>query len=164
MAKLAREKGRGDLLRFSYDALTDEEIDEKIVSCLTESKRPNQYNYRWKDEDLALRNYAIWRLLYKQGKSRVDTMRNLVSRWGIHQSTAYEYIKIAENEVNATYDETIDEMRSKSLEKAQKLYDYAIEHGQTKVALSALDMINKLKGMYTENKTVTVNDIRFEFD
>lgn len=153
------------ILRFSYDALTDEEIDKKICKCIKDAKSEKcNYNYRWSDEDMALRNYCIWKLLYRSGKSRVDTMRNLVSRWGIHQSTAYDYIKIAENEVNATYDETIEEMRSKSLEKAQKLYDYAIEHGQTKVALSALDMINKLKGMYTENKTVTVNDIRFEFD
>lgn len=164
MAQLAKDKGRGNFLRFSYDALTDEEIDAKIVSCLTEQKRPNQYNYRWKDEDLALRNYAVWRLLYKQGKSRIDTVRNLVGRWGITQKTAYEYIKVAENEVNATYDETTEEMRAKSLEKAQKLYDMAIEQNQPKVAMQALDMINKLKGMYTENKTVTVNDIRFEFD
>lgn len=163
MAQKKHENER--ILRFSYDALTDDEIDAKICKCIEDSKSEKcNYNYRWSDEDMALRNYAIWKLLYKQGKSRVDTMRNLVGRWGIHQSTAYDYIKIAENEVNLTYDETVDEMRSKSLEKAQKLYDYAVEHGQTKVALQALDMINKLKGMYTENKTVTVNDIRFEFD
>lgn len=163
MAQKKHENER--VLRFSYDALTDDEIDAKICKCIADSKSEKcNYNYRWSDEDMALRNYAIWKLLYKQGKSRVDTMRNLVGRWGIHQSTAYDYIKIAENEVNLTYDETVDEMRSKSLEKAQKLYDYSVEHGQTKVALQALDMINKLKGMYTENKTVTVNDIRFEFD
>lgn len=153
------------ILRFSYDALTDDEIDAKICKCIEDAKSEKcNYNYRWSDEDLALRNYAIWRLLYRNGKSRVDTMRNLVSRWGIHQSTAYDYIKIAENEVNATYDETTEEMRAKSLEKAQKLYDMAISQNQPKVAMQALDMINKLKGMYTENKTVTVNDIRFEFD
>ena len=153
------------ILRFSYDALTEDEIDAKICKCIEDAKSEKcNYNYRWSDEDLALRNYAIWRLLYRNGKSRVDTMRNLVSRWGIHQSTAYDYIKIAENEVNATYDETTEEMRAKSLEKAQKLYDMAISQNQPKVAMQALDMINKLKGMYTENKTVTVNDIRFEFD
>lgn len=164
MAYRAR-KNKDEFATFSYDDLTDEEIDLRICGCIKASKEdPHHNNYRWSDEDIALRNYAIWKLLYKQGKSRVDTMRNLKGRWGVHQSTIYEYIKIAENEVNETYNEMKDDYRAKNMEKAQKLYDYAVEHNQPKVALQALDMINKLQGLYTENKTVTVNDIRFEFD
>lgn len=153
------------ILRFSYDALTDDEIDVRICKCIRSAREEDRhYNYKWKDEDLALRNYAIWKMLYKQGKSRVETMRNIVSRWGVAQGTAYEYIKIAEKEVNLSYDETTEEMRSKSMEKAQRLYNMAVENNQPKVAIQALDMINKLNGMYTENKNVTINDIRFEFD
>lgn len=159
---MAKEK---ETVKFLYDALTNEEIDNRICKCLSDAKSEKcNYNYKWHDEDMALRNYAIWKLLYKQGKSRVDTMRDIKQRWGIHQSTAYEYIKIAEKEVNASYDETAEEYRAKNMEKAQKLYNMAIENNQPKVAIQALDMINKLQGLYTENKTVTVNDIRFEFD
>ena len=161
---MAKEK---EPVKFLYDALTDEEIDNRLCKCIDEAKNGKcNYNYRWKDEDLALRNYAIWKLLYKEGRSRADSVRNIKQRWNISQKTAYEYIKVAENEVNETYDETIEQYRSKSMEKAQKLYKMAIDNNQPKVALQALDMINKLQGMYTENvnKTVTVNEIKFDFD
>ena len=119
---------------------------------------------KWSDENIDLRNYAIWKLLYKQGKSRTEVSRVIRSRWGVSEKTAYKYIREAEDAVNATYDETVEELRAKNMEKAQALYDMAIANNQPKVAMQALEILNKLKGLYTENKTITVNDIRFEFD
>ena len=156
-------KDKQDKLRFSYDALTDEEIDGKLVTLIRAIQEKPQ-TVKWNEEAVDLRNYAIWKLLYKQGKSRVDTMRTIKERWGVSQKTAYLYINEAEREVNETYTEMKDDYRSKNMERLQKLYDDAVANGEKKIALAALEQMNKLQGLYTENHQVEVKEIRFEFD
>lgn len=163
MARKKNDEKEQERLRFSFDALTDEEIDLRIVPQIEAIQEDSNKN-KWSDENIDLRNYAIWKLLYKQGKSRTEVSRVIRSRWGVSEKTAYKYIREAEDAVNATYDETVEELRAKNMEKAQALYDMAIANNQPKVAMQALEILNKLKGLYTENKTITVNDIRFEFD
>lgn len=163
MARKKNDEKEQEKLRFSFDALSDEEIDLRILPQVRLIQEANG-SRQWTEENKNLRNYAVWRLLYKQGKSRVATARALVDRWGVSQQTAYEYIRNAENEVNATYDETVEEIRAKNMEKAQTLYDMAMANNQPKVAMQALEILNKLKGLYENKTTLTVNDVRFEFD
>jgi uncharacterized protein YcbK (DUF882 family) len=64
----------------------------------------------------------------------------------------------------ATYTDDLETVRKKQLEKLQEIYDDCLQNNKQKEALQALDQINKLKGLYEEKQTITVNEIKFEFD
>lgn len=167
MAKKKTNREKEDALHyFNYENMTDEEVDSIILPVIADCKARNQKNgkIRWTEPLLLLRNSVVFDLMYKRGYSKRKTLDTLMTRWQIGQQKAYDYINIANAELKKTYEDDIDTIRNQQLEKLQQLYDDAVLHNEKKVALSALDQINKIQGIYDEHKTVTLENITFEFD
>jgi hypothetical protein len=151
---------------YDYAKMTEEEVDAIILPVIQACKDRNQKNgkIRWTEPLLALRNSVVFDLMYKRGYSKRKTIDTLRARWQIGEQKCYDYINIATDALIATYNDDVETVRKKQLEKLQELYDDCMEHNKQKEALMALEQINKLKGLYEEKQTITVNEIKFEFD
>lgn len=151
---------------FNYFNMTDDEVDSIILPIIEDCKNNVQKKgkIKWTEPLLNLRNSVIFDLMFKRGYSKRKTIDTLMFRWQICEQRCYIYINEAMDALKATYQDDIEDVRKKQLEKLQRLYDDAIEHNDRKSALSALDQINKLNGIYNEQKTITIQDIKFEFD
>ena len=151
---------------YNYANMTDEEIDAIIVPIIDACKRGEQKKgkVKWTEPMLALRNSVIFDLMYKRGYSKRKTIDTLRARWQIGEQKCYDYINAATEALIATYTDDIETVRKKQLEKLQEIYDDCMQHNKQKEALMALEQINKLKGLYEEKQTITVNEIKFEFD
>jgi len=151
---------------YNFANMTDEEVDAVIVPVIEDCKRNAQKNGKitWTEPLLALRNSVIFDLMYKRGYSKRKTIDTLRSRWQICEQRCYKYINEATEALVATYTDDLETVRKKQLEKLQEIYDDCMQHNKQKEAIQALDQINKLKGLYEEKQTITVNEIKFEFD
>lgn len=151
---------------YNFANMTDEEVDAIIVPVIEDCKRNAQKNGKitWTEPLLALRNSVIFDLMYKRGYSKRKTIETLRARWQISEQRCYIYINEATEALVATYTDDLETVRKKQLEKLQEIYDDCMQHNKQKEAIQALDQINKLKGLYEEKTTVTVNEIKFDFD
>lgn len=151
---------------YNFANMTDEEVDAIIIPIIQDCKAHNQKNgkIKWTEPLLALRNSVIFNLMYKRGFSKRKTIETLRARWQIGEQKCYDYINAATDALIATYNDDLETVRKKQLEKLQEIYDDCIQHNKQKEAIQALDQINKLKGLYEEKQTITVNEIKFDFD
>lgn len=151
---------------YNYFNMTDEEVDAVIIPVIEDCKKRVQKKgkIRWTEPLLNLRNSVVFDLMFKRGYSKRKTIDTLQARWQISEQRCYEYINIAMDALKSTYQEDVEDIRNKQLEKLQMICDDAIEHNDRKSALSAMEQINKLNGLYEEKKTVTIQDIKFDFD
>lgn len=151
---------------YNFANMTDEEVDAVIVPVIEDCKRNAQKNGKitWTEPLLALRNSVIFDLMYKRGYSKRKTIETLRARWQISEQRCYIYINEATEALVATYTDDLETVRKKQLEKLQEIYDDCMQHNKQKEAIQALDQINKLKGLYEEKQTITVNEIKFDFD
>lgn len=151
---------------YNFANMTDEEVDAVIVPIIEDCKAHKQKNGKitWTEPLLALRNSVIFDLMYKRGYSKRKTIDTLRARWQIGEQKCYDYINAATEALIATYTDDLETVRKKQLEKLQEIYDDCMQHNKQKEAIQALDQINKLKGLYEEKQTITVNEIKFDFD
>lgn len=151
---------------YNFANMTDEEVDAVIIPVIEACKARNQKNgkIRWTEPLLALRNSVLFDLMFKRGYSKAKTIETLQARWQIGMQKCYDYINAAMDALKQTYQDDVEDVRKKQLEKLQRIYDDALEHNKHKEAIMALEQMNKLKGLYEEKQTITVNEIKFEFD
>lgn len=151
---------------YNYANMTEEEVDAIILPVIQACKDKNQKNgkIRWTEPLLALRNSVVFDLMYKRGYSKRKTIDTLRARWQIGMQKCYDYINAATEALVATYNDDLETVRKKQLEKLQEIFDDCMQHNKQKEAIQALDQINKLKGLYEEKQTITVNEIKFDFD
>ena len=151
---------------YNFANMTDEEVDAVLIPVIEDCKAKAQKNGKitWTEPLLALRNSVIFDLMYKRGYSKRKTIDTLRARWQISEQRCYKYINEATEALMATYTDDLETVRKKQLEKLQEIYDDCMQHNKQKEAIQALDQINKLKGLYEEKQTVTINEIKFDFD
>lgn len=151
---------------YNYANMTDEEVDAIIVPIIEACKKGEQKKgkVKWTEPLLALRNSAIFDMMFKRGYSKAKTIQTLQARWQISNQRCYIYIDEAMDALKQTYQDDIEDVRKKQLEKLQQLYDDCLLHNKQKEALMALEQISKLKGLYEERQTITINEIKFDFD
>ena len=112
----------------------------------------------WTDAELELRNAVVLDYVGKKGYSREQTARELSRRWGINMTTARKYIKDAIDALVENYkDVGQKEMMSTYKERIETILAEALEEGNKKVALQAIDMLNKMGGNYTERKDLNIS-------
>lgn len=164
MAKKTTEEKKE--VYYNYFNMTDEEVDAVILPVIEDCKNKVQKKgkIRWTEPLLNLRNSVIFDLMFKRGYSKAKTIQTLQARWQIGMQKCYDYINTAMDALRETYQDDVEDVRKKQLEKLQRLFDDCMEHNKQKEALMALEQINKLKGLYEEKQTITVNEIKFEFD
>lgn len=164
--KKSTEPKETDIKYYNFANMNDDEVDAVIIPVIEDCKAHKQKNGKitWTEPLLALRNSAIFDLMFKRGYSKAKTIQTLQARWQIGMQKCYDYINAAMDALKETYKDDIEDVRKKQLEKLQQLYDNCMEHNKQKEALMALEQINKLKGLYEEKQTITVNEIKFNFD
>lgn len=90
------------------------------------------------------------------------------SEYGVSEITARRYYHDAQKilQDNLPDPELVDKIRNEQIARVTALARKAVENGDTKNALKALDMLNKIAGLYTEKQEVNITSdtIRFEFD
>ncbi len=122
---------------------------------------------RWSDDDLILRNQLIIYWLTSEGLSRIEVVQKLMSVFSISRSNAFLWSGEALKSLNDGFDEYRDMARQMQIEKIEKLIKECKGLGKYKEAAMLNEQLNKIYGLYTENKKVEVKSeepIRFKFD
>lgn len=126
-----------------------------------------RYGHHWGEEDLNLRNQLIVYWVTKEGLSRIEVVQKIMRVFNIDRSNAYEWSKIAIATLNEGFDEYRDMARQMQIEKIESYIKECREAGKLREAAMFSEQLNKIYGLYTENKKVEVKTeepIRFEFD
>lgn len=100
-----------------------------------------------------------------KGWSRTSIIEHIQKLWDIKKSTANEYVKMAYDVLGEASDEVVENSRNIQLERLEDLLRDALESGDKANSLKALDMINRLHGLYIEKKEVKLDTqkLRFSF-
>lgn len=145
--------------------LNDEEIDVLIKKELSNQTKNGGNRRGWNERIEKLRHTVVIAYIRK-GYSKKQTIDALCDRWDICDTTAYNYYNAALEylgELNTGED--IGKVKQKQTERIEGMLQLALERGNYTNAARAMDMLNKINGLYTENQNITVDgDIKFEFD
>lgn len=150
----------------NYSEMTDEQIDDIIRPfCQTLRQSVKEKGLRtpgWTEGILNVRRLAVIRLIH-QGKSNAVMTHELHDRWGVTNGTASTYINDALKYLSEIDTEPrlkkkkIEEMLEKTMEKCEA-------EGNHKLAMQALDMLNKMGGNYvTKVEAEIKTEIEFNF-
>ena len=150
------------------EILTQEQIDEMIknehkrLSWKTVKNKPQKQN-NWDEDILFMRRQAILKML-GAGMTKHAVVLELIPRWGICKSSAYNYIKDAFQFIADNYKEDVDSLKDVIMHRLEALAEDAIQASDRKNALRAYDQISKLAGLYTEKVEVQQDtNITFNF-
>lgn len=117
----------------------------------------------WSENELELRNAVIYDLVLRM--SREMAAREISTRWDVSMSTARRYIAYAVQCLVDNYkDEGEEEVKKTYKDRIEKIMNDALKEGNYKVALSALEMLNKMNGFYSEKKEINLNDGQINFN
>lgn len=157
----------GMTLKEAFETQKDEIIDAIIVSKLKQIKGGGTYQFQWREEELVLRNMAIYNLLRK-GLSQQRVKEELMKRWGVAYKTADEYIKMAVEALadDDAYKQDLEKMRSVMVEQLSDIVEKARERGDMALSLKAYQELNKINGLAVqkvEEKVENNTTITFDF-
>lgn len=150
--------------------IIDNYMRAKIASCPAKGgKKGAPVNTTiWKENDLELRNAVVIELVCKKCYSKEACAQELSKRWGCSLSTAREYTKKGLQSLYDNYKEVGQKIVLDSYrEKVERIANTALNSGDTKLALQAVDMLNKMGGAYTEKKDLNISGeatINFKFE
>lgn len=113
------------------------------------------------------RKYRIAKLteLITQGYSRSKLKDYIMDTWEVGSESADGYIRMTYEVLGENSDEVIENSKNIQLERLEDLLRKALESDDKASSLKALDMINKLHGLYIEKKEVKLDaqKLRFSF-
>ena len=146
-------------------SLTDEEIDKIINGELNNMVKKGGSKKTW-DENILLIRHSVIIDYIRKGLSRIRCVQEIMKRWDVTYQSAYSYYNQAVKylgEINAGED--LGAVKQKQIERLEKLAETALQRNNLNGVARALDQINKINGLYTENTNVNVEgQIKFEFD
>lgn len=152
--KVSTATETNDIFKF----LDPAEIDALIKLKISVNKRDP-----WTEAELMMRNQVIVDLL-GQGLSRRRIVEEIMSRWGIKQSMAYQWIKEAMELLMEGNEEFLEYNRDKQIERLENIITEAMEAHEYKAAVMATAELNKLLGLTTNQKVTIENaDRTFKF-
>lgn len=152
--KVSTATETNDIFKF----LDPAEIDALIKLKISVNKREP-----WTEAELMMRNQVIVDLL-GQGLSRRRIVEEIMSRWGIKQSMAYQWIKEAMELLMEGNEEFLEFNRDKQIERLENIITEAMEAHEYKAAVMATAELNKLLGLTTNQKVTIENaDRTFKF-
>lgn len=124
-------------------------------------KSPIEKRYR---EDEKLLIYRYIHELMRRGFSKKNIIHHLMDKVEMSYESANNFSKDAMKYLVADADDTLDETREIARERLTDIYKKAVEQNQPKIALTALNELNKINGLH-ENKVEVKTDatITFEF-
>lgn len=99
----------------------------------------------------------------RKGWSRSKIIEWATEQWDITKAAASNYVKMAYSVLGEAADEVIENSRNIQLERLEDLLKDALESGDKANSLKALDMINRLHGLYIEKKEVKLDTQKLKF-
>ena len=152
---------------FSDPEKVDAIIKSRLAQFSTKGGTQKNSLVKWTEAELELRDAVIMDYLTVNGLSRERTAQQIADRWDVTMQSARNYVRDAITRFAKNYVE-IDEATRKKLfeEKLQSIYEDAVSAKDRQSSLRAIDILNKMNGMYTEKSDVNVNvdgKITFEF-
>ncbi len=99
----------------------------------------------------------------RKGWSRAKILEWIEDQWDVSRATASNYIKMAYEVLGEASDEVIENSRVIQLERLEDLLKDALEGNDRASSLKALDMINRLHGLYIEKKEVKLDSQKLKF-
>lgn len=152
---------------FSDPEKVDAIIKSRLAQFSTKGGTQKNSLVKWTEAELELRDAVIMDYLTVNGLSRERTAQQIADRWDVSMQSARNYVKDAITRFAKNYVE-IDEATRKKLfeEKLQSIYEDAVSAKDRQSSLRAIDILNKMNGMYTDKSDVNVNvdgKITFEF-
>lgn len=152
---------------FSEPEKVDAIIKSRLAQFSTKGGTQKNSLVKWTEAELELRDAVIMDYLTVNGLSRERTAQQIADRWDVTMQSARNYVRDAITRFAKNYVE-IDEATRKKLfeEKLQSIYEDAVASKDRQSSLRAIDILNKMNGMYTDKSDVNVNvdgKITFEF-
>ena len=152
---------------FSDPEKVDAIIKSRLAQFSTKGGTQKNSLVKWTEAELELRDAVIMDYLTVNGLSRERTAQQIADRWDVSMQSARNYVRDAITRFAKNYVE-IDEATRKKLfeEKLQSIYEDAVSAKDRQSSLRAIDILNKMNGMYTDKSDVNVNvdgKITFEF-
>ena len=152
---------------FSDPEKVDAIIKSRLAQFSTKGGTQKNSLVKWTEAELELRDAVIMDYLTVNGLSRERTAQQIADRWDVSMQSARNYVRGAITRFAKNYVE-IDEATRKKLfeEKLQSIYEDAVSAKDRQSSLRAIDILNKMNGMYTDKSDVNVNvdgKITFEF-
>ena len=152
---------------FSDPEKVDAIIKSRLAQFSTKGGKKKNSLVKWTEAELELRDAVIMDYLTVNGLSRERTAQQIADRWDVSMQSARNYVRDAITRFAKNYVE-IDEATRKKLfeEKLQSIYEDAVSAKDRQSSLRAIDILNKMNGMYTDKSDVNVNvdgKITFEF-
>jgi len=155
------------------NGMTEEEVIVHLRNSMPQPANPGGGGvsetraHKWAEGDMILRNQLILYWITKESMSRTECVHMLMQEFRINRSKAYEWVKIALDTLNEGFEEYRDLARQIQVEKIEKSIKECKAAGKLKEAAMFTEQLNKIYGLYTENKNVEISadkPIRFEFD
>lgn len=145
---------------FKY--LSNEEIDEMMKNKI-DVLRENKYE-KWTETELLYRRQVIYDYI-RQGLSRQRIQAEIMNRWGCVLRSAQRYVKDALESLEEDNKEFVQKTRDVQRERIESLISKAMERNDFMSAVKALDLINKMDGLYNEKVAVDLKaeGIKFNF-
>lgn len=111
------------------------------------------------------RKYRIAEIIKKitEGYSRSKLSEWIQEQWQLGEASASIYISMAYEVLGQNSDEVIENSKNIQLERLEDLLRKALESGDKASSLKALDMINRLHGLYIEKKEVKLDSQKLKF-
>lgn len=146
---------------FKY--LSKEEIDAMIKNKV-DALREDKSSSRWTPSEVLYRRQVIYdyiRLGYSRGKIQEEIM----NRWGCVKRSAQRYVKDALESLEEDNKEFVQKTRDVQRERIESLVSKAMEKNDFMAAVKALDLINKMDGLYNEKVALDIKaeGLKFNF-
>lgn len=152
---------------FSNPDEIDAVIKSKLVQFSTKGGKQKNSLVKWTDEEIELRDAVIIDYITTNGLSREKTAQQISSRWDISMVTARKYVAEAIKHFCDNVVEESEAVRKKLFEeKLQSIYEDAVTAKDRQSSLRAIDILNRMNGMYTDKSDVNLSvdgKITFEF-
>ena len=148
-----------------FQLKNEEEMDAIVkgfIASMPIKGGKNTRNQKWDGEVLDCRNYIIYNYI-RQGLSRQRVIEEIANRWGVSLNVSDKYYKEALEGLVIENDAVVDAARNIAIERLNKMVEDCSMQHRYDSALKALDLLNKINGLYTEKKEIEVTGLQFDF-
>lgn len=152
---------------FSEPEAIDAVIKSRLAQFSTKGGCQKNSLVKWTESEIELRDAVIIDYITTNGLSREKTAQQISSRWDISMVTARKYVAEAIKHFCDNVVEESEAVRKKLFEeKLQSIYEDAVTAKDRQSSLRAIDILNRMNGMYTDKSDVNLSvdgKITFEF-
>lgn len=99
---------------------------------------------------------AYWFIMreLKKGRTSDYIVEECKELYGLTKENAIDYIHACRKKLDSQYLEYSKDIAKRNIECLQQIMDEALEKGQYRVALTAIDQLNRIGGLYSDAKMV----------